>query len=283
MSMNLPKPARGWSRPAAGAALLCVAVSWPAAAREPAVAAPPAAHQAIDPKVELARKQALKANAPHIEQQTRHWEQQVRPLLWAELERLRRIAADLPADARKTITAAGNQAVQAASRGLAEQQFGARQPDSRELSTVLHEAIAPVVKPLVSAEAFTAFEAEETARRERTARAARLLIVSRIDERLQLSAAQREAIEADLTKQWQSAWLPFSRAHVTVNNMPWAPDFAEACVAPHLDERQRAEWKPWSEQAGTKRVGGFNNGHFQVWPGQVWNDPGRQPDPWWNP
>jgi hypothetical protein len=59
-----------------------------------------------------------------------------------------------------------------------------------------------------------------------------------------------------------------------INTRPPAPDFADKCIAPHLDERQRADWKTWCDQAGANR-----HGHGFGW---NFDGQGMQPDPWWS-
>ena len=88
------------------------------------------------------------------------------------------------------------------------------------------------------------------------------------------------AIAADLQKQWQPGWSNVINGQV-INNQIVAPDWADKSIAPHLDDRQRAEWKSWCEQAGGTRFGMHN---APVWPGQHGVDiSGFKADPWWTP
>jgi hypothetical protein len=101
--------------------------------------------------------------------------------------------------------------------------------------------------------------------------------VNKVDGELQLSQAQREKIEADLESRWDAAWQREldDTGGMIINNRPPAPDFADKCIAPHLDERQRADWKTWCEQAGWSRMGQQTGWNFD---GML----GMQPDPWWS-
>ena len=226
---------------------------------------------------EAHREAVLKTQGPQIDQQAKHWENQLGPILWAELDRTRRVCGDLPADARRAILDAGNKAVKATARQLAEMQFGARQQQPTDTFATLRAAVAATVKPLVSEEVFKAYEAQEAARVARSNEATIRLIVASIDERLLLNAKQRDAITADLVTGWQPAWQSYGQ-WVNHNPRP-APDFAAQCVTPRLDDRQKAEWKTWCEQMPANRLAvGF------MWPGQSGIDvSGAQLDPWWKP
>ena len=96
-----------------------------------------------------------------------------------------------------------------------------------------------------------------------------------MDDELELSQAQREAIEADLEKRWEAGWLREleDTGGMMINNRRPAPDFADKCIAPHLDDAQRATWKRWCKEAGFSRMGHHGG----------WNFDGQslQPDPWW--
>jgi hypothetical protein len=141
---------------------------------------------------------------------------------------------------------------------------------------VIRDAVAAAVKPHATAEEFVAYEREQAARIARLNRAACMLIVNKVDGELQLSQAQRETIEADIENRWEAKWLLelHDTGGMIINNRPPAPDFADKCIAPHLDERQRADWKTWCDQAGANR-----HGHGFGW---NFDGQGMQPDPWWS-
>lgn len=227
-------------------------------------------------EAQQAQQQAAeKQRQQQINQQAKHMQSMVMPALQAELELVRKTCGSLPSEARKKIVAAGNAAVRTVARQVAEQQMGGqlRPFDSRK---VIREAVAAAVKPHATAEEFAAYEREQAARIARRNRAARLLIVNKVDGEIQLSQAQREKIEADLENRWDAKWLQelHDTGGMMINNRPPAPDFADKCIAPHLDERQRAEWKTWCAQAGWSRHGQHYGWNFD---GQ-----GMQPDPWWS-
>jgi hypothetical protein len=270
-----------------GAALLCLTsclAFLPTARAKPgdggAPARPPVDAPAMDAAAEQRREQILKANGPQVEQMTKHWEAQLRGILWAELDRVRRCCGDLPPDARRAIVGAANKSLATAARQYTEMQFGARPQQPLDAVALLHASIAAALKPVASAEVFAAYEAEESARQGRMDRAVARSIVAALDERLLLSETQREAIAADVEKQWQPAWRVQAQFLNTQLPRP-APDFAEKCISSQLDDRQRAEWKAWCQQASASRFGA--HGHVN-WPGQSGLDVNAvQPDPWWTP
>jgi len=244
---------------------------------------------AADPKAEAERKQgeakqreahkqaAQNQRQQQIDQQAKQMEQFFNPPLQAELELVRRSCGSLEPAARKAIVAAGNEAVKATSKQFAAWQFGDRGKKRFDAREMIHTAVAAAVKPHAKPEEFAAYEQEHAARTARRERAARTLIVTKVDQQLELSAAQRDAIAADLEKRWQAGWIREldDNGGIRIGNYPPAPDFADTCIAPHLDERQKTEWKQWTQQAGWSRMGQ----HFN------WNFDGQtlQPDPWWKP
>lgn len=220
---------------------------------------------------------ARKQRQQQIAQQAQQMAQFFQPTLQAELEMVRRSCGSLAADGRRRIVAAGNAAVQATALQFAARQFGERGQARFDGRGSIHDAVAAAVKPLAKADEFAAYEREHAARIARRGRTARIVIVAKLDQNLDLSTAQRAAIEADLEKRWETEWIREldDTGGMRVNNYPPAPDFADACIAPHLDERQLAEWKQWCRQAGWSRMG-----HHQGW---NFDGQALQPDPWWAP
>jgi len=247
-----------------------------------------ALRQAVDPVAAAAEPQdeaapvnaqeaAAQQRKQQIAQQAKQMEQFFQPALQAELELIKNTCSGLPADARKQIVAAGWDALRKAAHDFATQQFNGnankKQVDTRR---AIQLAVTAAVKPHASAEEFAAYEAEQQKRLKRRERAARVLIVAKLDRQLELTTAQRQGIETALEEKWDAAWVKELQDNggMMINNYQPAPDFAAACIEPHLDEKQRAEWKKWSQQAGWGRMGG----HFN------WNFDGQslQPDPWWS-
>lgn len=236
------------------------------------VAAAEAVQQAKKDQEQAAKKQRQE----QIAQQAQQMQQFFQPVLQAELERVRKTCESLPVDARKKIVAAGNETVKVVARQFAERQFAGAGRQGFDPRQTIHEAVAAAVKPHAAAEEFAAYEREQAARVARRVRAARIQIVTKLDGELELSQSQRQKIEADLEKHWQPGWLREldDNGTMIINNFRPAPDFADKCIVPHLDDRQRAEWKQWCQQAGWNHMGQHAG----------WNFDGQslQPDPWWS-
>lgn len=220
---------------------------------------------------------AEKQRQQQIAQQAQQMQQFFQPALQAELEIVRKTCGSLPSEARRQIVAAGGEAVKVVAKQFAERQFrGGGNRQGFDARKSIHDAVAAAVKPHATTEEFAAYERELAARVERRARAARILIVNKLDGELELLQSQREKIAADLEKHWETGWLREldDNGGMMINNHRPAPDFADKCIAPHLDERQRAAWKAWCQQAAWSRMGHHVG----------WNFDGQslQPDPWWS-
>lgn len=197
--------------------------------------------------------------------------QHFRPALLAELEVVRRTCGSLPKQARPAIMAAAEVALTRLTRHVVDGRRGGPGPDAR---TEVHAAIAPVLQPLVPADEFAAYEREHAARLARRARTARLRIVEKVADTLDLSAVQTTAIETALQERWQTGWLvELDDNGVIVNGSMLAPDFAAEAITPHLDERQRAAWEAWCREAPATSV------HYS----RGWQGRSLEPDPWWQP
>lgn len=226
---------------------------------------------------------------PPIEQQIeqharQQWEPQLQVVLSMHLDTVKRICPDLSPEARRAIAAAGKKAVEAAARQLAEMQHGARPQQPGVAIASIGAAVGAALEPFASPEGLAAFTDAASERRGRIDRAMRQVMITILDDRLSLSAAQRDAIAADMEKRWQPTWCDATHAvmtHSMVNNDRAAPDFAEQVVVPHLDDRQRTEWKTWCERAGVTRLGLQPPG---MWPGHHGlNVSNIKADPWWAP
>jgi len=234
-----------------------------------------AADALVKQKQEAARRAADQQRQQQIAQQAQQIQPFFQPALHAELERVRKTCGSLPADARKKIVAAGNETVKVLARQFAERQLAGQGRQGFDPRKTMHEAVAAAVKPHATAEEFATYQREQAARVARRVRAARIQIVTKLDRELELSQSQRQKIEADLEKHWEADWLRDldDNGNMIINNFRPAPDFADRCIAPHLDDRQRAAWKNWCQLAAWKHMG------QQV----GWNFDGQslQPDPWW--
>ncbi|MFM7245255.1 MAG: hypothetical protein ACKO40_13945 [Planctomycetaceae bacterium] len=211
-----------------------------------------------------------------IRQQAVHMEQLLQPLLRTELEMIRQACPDLPRDARREVLAAGKAAVTKTALDMATRQMLGGQPRRAfDAWRSIQAPIARALEPHASEDEFAAYAREQQARMERRAAAARVAILAKLDRRLELSATQRQAIEDDLARRWDDAWLrELDDNGMVINNERLAPDYANACIEPHLDEPQKEAWQRWRRAAGVGVVG-MNVG---------WNLDGQglhQEDDWW--
>jgi hypothetical protein len=211
-----------------------------------------------------------------IRQQAVHMEQLFQPLLRTELEMIRQACPDLAPAARREVLAAGKAAVTKTALDMATRQMLGGQPrrvfDARRS---IQEPIARALAPHAAKDEFAAYTQEQQARMDRRAAAARVAILAKLDRRLELSATQRQAIEDDLARRWDDAWLrELDDNGMVINNERLAPDYANACIEPHLDEQQKDAWQRWRRAAGVGVVG-MHVG---------WNLDGQglhQEDDWW--
>jgi hypothetical protein len=216
------------------------------------------------------------AQRAQIEQQANQLEKFFQPVLASELEMIRQACGSLDAAARRQILATGKKLVKEAARQFAERQLTGRLGrEAFDPRLEIRKGLEAAVRPLASAGELAAYEREQAERIARQAAAARLRIVAKLDHQLDLSAAQRRAIEQELERRWQAEWLAvLSETGGLVNNYPPAPDYATAAIEPHLGPEQRAAWEAWSRSAGARITGQRQNWNFD---GQ-----GLQAlDPWW--
>ena len=211
-----------------------------------------------------------------IRQQAKHLEQLFQPVLRTELEMVRQACPNLPADARREVLVVGKAAVTKTALEFATQQMLGGQP--RRAFNARRGIQLPVAHTLerhASAEQFASYNREQASRMSRRAEAARVAIVAKLDRQLDLSAAQRRAIEGDLEARWEEAWLrELDDTGMVINNFRPAPDYANGCIEPHLDDAQRDEWVQWRKAAGMAVVGRHVG----------WNFDGQglhQEDDWW--
>lgn len=222
------------------------------------------------------RQAQLWQQRKQIRQQAAQMQQIFQPLLRTELEMIRQACPDLPVEARRRVLAAGNAAVTKTALDVATRQMLGGQPrrafDARRS---IQEPLRTALEPDASAAELAAYEREQHDRLDRRAAAARVAIVAKLDRRLELTSAQRRTIEEDLTQRWDDAWLrELDDNGVVINNERIAPDYANACIEPHLDGQQNEEWQRWRRAAGVAVVG-MHVG---------WNIDGQglhQEDDWW--
>jgi hypothetical protein len=238
------------------------------AADKPQAAAAENAAIAGDPQAVLRARQQ--------QEQAKQFEALLQPTFRAELELARSACGSLVPQARREVLAAGREIVKKLAAALAARQMNGGQRPWFDARRQLHDGLRNVLKLHATAAELSAYDTEETLREQRRAAAARVQIIAKLDHELDLTDAQRTAIEANLEQAWDADWIrELDDAGHVMNDRRLAPDYAEAAILPHLDLGQKEEWKAWRQVAGARNLLGF---------GQHWNSQGlMQPDPWWGP
>jgi hypothetical protein len=219
-----------------------------------------------------AGRQMAEQRQKQLAEQAKNMHQFFSPPLRSELELVRKTCGSLPVEARKQIMAAGEEAVALTARRYVEGKLTKPGSPCDRAAGTIQNAVAKAVKAHADPQEYAAYQREREARTARRQRSARILIVSRIDEELILSQAQRAAIEADLEARWEETWAGELDGNDTfIGGKRLAPGFAEACIASHLDEAQLATWRQWRKVAENSAARG-------------WRFDARSlpPDPWWS-
>lgn len=209
-----------------------------------------------------------------IEQYAKSLEPRLQLFVDGELELVRRSCGSLSPAARRQIVASAKTAKRSAAQQTATFWLGGQQGKPFDAKQSIQQAICAAVKPHATAEEFAAYERERAARLARRGPAARASIVARLTDKLHLSIAQRAAIADDLEKSWKEDW---GKELTDRNFSRLAPDFADRCIAPHLDAWQRTAWNTWREQAGWSKAPREASSPFPA------IGIPSEPDPWWTP
>jgi ribosomal protein L9 len=239
-----------------------------------ALFAPEAARRKAQDDAAAAKAQA-DAQAAQQKQQIRQIEQMLQPAVRTELEIIRQACGDLPSAVRTRLREAAQQAsAQVAQEWVGRQ--GRPTGGTFDARVILHQRIAAAVEAAVEPEAVAAYRRDSAAREARREEAARIRIVAKVDEHLDLTDTQREAILADLRQRWQASWIRelFDNGGVVVNGQRPAPDYAAVCITPHLDPKQREAWTAWARAASGRQV--------NIAQGMRFDGQGlQQDDEWW--
>lgn len=192
-----------------------------------------------------------------LKQQVQQFEQMLQPLVNVELAFARRACGNLPSEARREVLASSRRAVHEVAERVARLQFeGQGDGEPIDVRREIHQRVAAALEPRAAADEFAVYEREWRLRQERRADAARIRIVAKVDDQLGLTATQRRDVLVDLQDHWRPAWVRELDDHdgVMINDLPPAPDFADASIAPHLDPLQLRQWKKWREAANWDSV-----------------------------
>jgi hypothetical protein len=235
----------------------------------------------VDPAAVRREQQMVQAQAEaeavQRKQQAKQVEQMLQPVVRTELEQVRQSCGSLAPEARRAIAAAARETAREVAAAWVGRQ-GRPNGGTFDAREQLHAGIVKAVEPLADPAEFAAYRQEAAARLARRAAAARVRIVAKVDEHLELTADQREAILADLQRRWQPDWIRelHDTGGVVANGSRPAPDYAGVCITPHLDAAQREAWSAWTRVAGSRHV---NAGSSMRFDGHGL----QQDDDWWKP
>lgn len=222
-----------------------------------------------------------------IRQQALNFEQTIEPLLTVELTFARRACGGLSAAARREVLAAAREALREVAERLARLQFegdgGAATPF--DVRRELHERVAAALAPRVTEPELADYDRAWQLRRARREEAARIRIVAKLDGHLGLTAAQRRDVLEDLRAHWQPGWIREleDQGGLMNQDLPPAPDFADASIAPHLDPDQLEHWRQWRAANGSQSRPRSAVDWSELNVLQPAQRQGQQPDAWWRP
>lgn len=204
--------------------------------------------------------------AGNIDQQLRA---QFEPVVKVELSFAIR-ACKLEGEERKKLIDAGDEWLEQFAKDFQKQQLhrGAGQNVFRNGFQIrggsdprwrIRKGIAETVKTVVTPEQLAIYQQEcshrETAYQEGIA----ATLVVRMDEKLALSAEQRQKLAASFTEQWDDRWAPPLEMFM-YNNEMWPP-IPDKVVSPHLTPAQWEIWTRIAKQAQQVNFGwGGENG-----------------------
>ncbi|MEX2168381.1 MAG: hypothetical protein WD851_03650 [Pirellulales bacterium] len=115
--------------------------------------------------------------------------------------------------------------------------------------------IVSVVKPILTPEQAAVYERECEHRENAYREAIAATLVVRMDEKLALSAEQRQKLTEAFTREWNAKWAPPLEIFMYNNDM-W-PAIPDKIVSPHLTP---AQWEIW-----TRLTKNSQNMHFGGW------------------
>ena len=203
----------------------------------------------------VAPKQGVLAIAARNDAMIKQWQQQLQPLLVAELNFVRHVC-ELSEEQRPKIRAAGEKGLQEATAEFVKTQQGRRPSqlvDPPSSSTFIQRNVSEALEATLPPEQYVRYKAEFDARTAQRKRATILSVVSRLEEALSLSVEQREKLTADMSTKWREEWEQW----LVVNRYgdQYFPQIPSRVLYPHLEEAQRSLWDELPKIASGSFVG----------------------------
>jgi hypothetical protein len=117
-----------------------------------------------------------------------------------------------------------------------------------EAAVLIEDGLAKAVKDHLPAEMAQKYQAEVDRRKADRRESAVLFFVSRLDQQLLLTDAQRDALSETLTKNWSDSWA--QSLDFFLNNDQFVPNIPDKFVTPGLSSTQRQIWSGLQKNNG---------------------------------
>jgi hypothetical protein len=172
--------------------------------------------------------------------------QQSQPILAAELHRLHAVCDSSPND-RKRIREASKDTVQTAATEIAKGRQGqvidAHAPPARfaDPRATVRNAVVHAANKHLSPDQVRRYQSEIAHRDEYRKQAIIENLVALYDDAVSLSAKQRAGIRESLHRHWEDRW--YAAIDSVNGGNQYIPFIHINCFYPHIDERQRMEWR----------------------------------------
>lgn len=218
--------------------------------------------------------EALDLAAPEVAAQNeamlQQFLQQFRPYLTEELGFIRLVCSDLSKEQRPKIKAAGEAALRASAKQMADLQnrqnrgVGFRLDAQPEPRKTIRAALAKVLTETLTPDQMQRYTREANDRMTHRKRAAILSVISRLDGSLYLSPEQRDALIKSIDSNWQEKWEQWLMFSVYGNE--YFPSIPDSYVVPTLNDDQKQVW------SGLQKIemGGWWGGNGQIQANDGW-------------
>ena len=202
--------------------------------------------------------QALVARPANLENMVQQYMRQARPLVRAELifvrkiceldvEHFRRINQDVEAEFKEV----AKKLVEAQQQGRVRVAGRVQTAQTVDGLSLLHEALASVMKKDLTPEQFARYQAEVEKRDARRKQSAVRYLVDAIDRDLFLSDQQRLQLTESLSSHWDQSW-DLALEYQLYGN-PFYPVGVDPYLTPFLDANQQKAWQG-HQRGGNRRI-----------------------------
>jgi hypothetical protein len=218
-----------------------------AAKQQVRVDAKPAARaKAVMKAVAVQPARVVGRPAAVLDAQVTQYVQQFRPMFRAEYYFIRN-TCDLNTDQRKQLARMGERVIKAAARQFAEAQQkmmrggwrpGSESPDPRKF---IEEELTRVLRPLLSLEQESQYEAELEMRTASRKQVVIDNVVAKLEADLVLTAEQRSKLIEALAVNWKDSWCQSLEMLMNIEN--FFPNIPDQVITPLLTDHQKEVWR----------------------------------------